>query len=508
MRARALVAAAAIMTLLAVTGCAPDRDPSWTPLRWPVYGRVVASIPVIDGPPAPTVGQRLRSDDVRIEARWAYLPGAQPVNDAVAHLVRAAVATQSEAAGTPYRPRAHPAGAGLADRGCAPDAPRASAAQLLGGAADVHTVIVCDIVRASGDIFGEELRVVRGSASAMMSDVATVVYTDVGTGEVATAGQLFADPAAVWERLIDVLRRAAGGLGIRSADQPSPRELAILAPALDSATFDGSSVYLRLPNGFAAVALAGLADAATPTGDDSTVVALDVGAIAAALTPLGQRVAAATGPFTVPASAGAGWDRTDCDLMPCLALTLDDGPSQFTAGILDVLHDQHAAASFFMLGRNAQRYPDLVRQVAAAGHQIGNHTWNHPYLTDLDDASIRSQLDSTAQLLRQLSGEPVASFRPPGGFVDARVVAVAGETAVLWSVDTRDWAGPMDAALVRYAIDTPDPGAIMLMHDIQPVTSRVFAEVVAGLQDRGFALVTVDALFGGSLPGGVVRRAP
>ena len=501
--------AAAVAMLVVLSGCAPEHDPSWRPVQWPVYGQVVDEAPTTVAPTAvATAGQRLRNDDVRIEARWAYLPGTQPVNGVISQVVHGAVAAQSQASGIPYHPQAYAAGAGLGDRGCVQDATAASAADLLGAATDVHAVVVCDIVRASGAVFGERLRVVQGSASAVQSDTTTIVYTDIGSGQVGTAHDLFADVGKLWDDLIEVLRRDAGSLSVRTPDAPTADDLASLAPALDSATFGASQLVLQLPVGFTAPALRDLAGVPASTPDKPVFVALDTDAIADALSPLGLAVADAAGPTTITASAGAGFDRVDCDLMPCMALTLDDGPSDYTPGILDVLHDQHAAATFYELGQNAQRHPDTVRRVAAEGHQVGNHTWNHPYLTKLDDAAIRSQLGSTAQVLRDLSGQPVTTFRPPGGFIDDHVLAIAGETAVLWSVDTRDWAGPADATLLRYAIDTPAPSTIMLMHDIQPVTSRVFPEVVAGLNDRGFALVTIDTLFGGTPPPGIVRHGP
>jgi peptidoglycan/xylan/chitin deacetylase (PgdA/CDA1 family) len=191
-----------------------------------------------------------------------------------------------------------------------------------------------------------------------------------------------------------------------------------------------------------------------------------------------------------------------------MALTLDDGPSTLTPQFLDVLRDEQSAATFFMLGQNAQNFPDTVRRVAAEGHQIGNHTWNHPYLTELTKEQIEDQLGRTAGLLRDLSGQPVGTFRPPGGFIDADVVAIAGQPAILWSVDTRDWEKPADDDLARYAIDAPEVSTIMLMHDIQAGSARVFDRVVSGLRDRGFSLVTLDALFGGSVPSGIVRHGP
>ena len=78
----------------------------------------------------------------------------------------------------------------------------------------------------------------------------------------------------------------------------------------------------------------------------------------------------------------------------------------------------------------------------------------------------------------------------------------------MWSVDTRDWAKPDDQALASLAISEPKPGTILLMHDIQQGSSRVFSQVIAGLRDRGFALVTIDTLFGGTVPPGIIRHGP
>jgi peptidoglycan/xylan/chitin deacetylase (PgdA/CDA1 family) len=88
------------------------------------------------------------------------------------------------------------------------------------------------------------------------------------------------------------------------------------------------------------------------------------------------------------------------------------------------------------------------------------------------------------------------------------VLGVAGMPAILWSVDTRDWAGPSDADLLAYSVSAPRIGTIMLMHDIQEGTSRIMPQLLDGLLDRGFSLVTLSKLFDGQIPGGIVRYAP
>lgn len=309
--------------------------------------------------------------------------------------------------------------------------------------------------------------------------------------------------------MVDVLRRDAGSLSLESVQPPDADQVAAaLAGELGRARFADGAVSVPVPAGLSAPELDGLVRWNARGTDRALFVEFTPDEISPVLTDLGRAVATASGPFTGPTSAGAGFERTPCDLVPCMAMTLDDGPSTLTPAFLDVLRDQHSAATFFMLGKNAQNHPDTVARVAAEGHEIGNHTWDHPYLTDLTDTQIQAQLGNTRALLERLSGQPIPFFRPPGGYVDDHVVALAGQSAILWSVDTRDWAGPDAESLKRYAIDRPNPQTIMLMHDIQPVTESVFADVVAGLRDRGFSLVTVDALFDGHVPPGIVRHGP
>lgn len=507
---------AAILAVAGVAGlsaCAPDTDPSWQPAQWPIVGRMLTNPPpAIDATRIALASQRIRNDAVRVEARWAYLPGSQPLNDAVEATVRAAIGAQSEAAAMAYRPQVFGIEAGLRDRGCVPGATSRPAAEVLGAATESHTVVVCEIVHAAGSTFGQRLRVVRGSASdgavQVEADQITTLYTDVATGQVGDGASMIAEADLLWTDVVSVARRAAGGLSLVAVAPPSEQQRAALGQALQDASFVEGELVVPLPAGFTAPELEGLAGWQTPDLDHPVWVSLPRESYDPALTDFGRVIADARGPFTGPTTAGASFDRTPCDLVPCMALTLDDGPSGLTDGILDALRDRHASATFFMLGRNAQNRPDTVRRVSAEGHQIGNHTWNHPDLTTLSDERIATELSATADLLRSLSGQSVSTFRPPYGALNDRVLGVAAMPAILWSVDTRDWAGRADDDLLAYSVGAPRIGTIMLMHDIQAGTARVMPQVLDGLLDRGFSLVTVSHLFGGQIPGGIVRYAP
>lgn len=498
--------AAVVGATLALTACAPDAVGGWTPREWPTNGKVVATPTHEEPAQVPTTGLRLRNDGVGIDARWAALPGAPAFNTAVEAVVRAAVSAQATKSGQSYRPTVYPSGAGLGERGCAIGATTAPAAEILDGR--TGTVIVCEVVLARGSFFAERLRILSAPSGGAASDTSTTIYTDVATGEIATEAELFTDASSLWPAYIDTLRRDAGSISKTPVSAPTEAQLDVLREALLEGHLTEGEVIIPVPDTLSAVELDGLATWHERSRQHPPSVALPVALAAGALTPFAQGLIRAGGAFSGKPSAGAGFEHIPCDLVPCMALTLDDGPSTLTPQFLDVLRDEQSAATFFMLGRNAQSHPDTVRRVAAEGHQIGNHTWDHSYLTTLTNEQVADQLGRTAALLRDLSGQPVATFRPPGGFINDEVVAIAGEPAIMWSVDTRDWEKPADDDLARYAIDRPEVSTIMLMHDIQAGSARVFDRVVTGLRDRGFALVTINDLFGGTVPGGIVRHGP
>lgn len=517
--------AAALASLVLVgliTACAPGADPDWSPPQWPA-----AELAVVADSPAPLdpaavsglVGQRLRNDDIGVQARFAYLPGSGagvlPFNERVDALVRGAVDARAVAVGGHYRPTAFAPGAGLGDRGCVVGSTERPAAEILadamlGPAGGVGTAVVCDVVSAEGTIAAQRIRIVTGGPDGIQSDTETILYADTATGTVVTAPELWAEgaAAALGADIVEALRRDAGALSLTPSDGSGEAQRAAIDTALATTlpTPDGALV-ITITSGFTTPELTELGLKATTK---PLTVEIPRETAEPFLTDAGRTVLAAAGlPYAGPADVPAGADRLNCSLVPCVALTYDDGPGAPTGTLLDTLRDTGTAATFYMLGGNASGNPDMVRRVAAEGHEIGDHTWNHPQLPKLDDAAVARQIGDTRALLQQLSGQAVATFRPPYGEYDARVLAIAGVPAILWTVDTRDWAKPADDVLIQRGVTEANPGGIILFHDIHDNSVRVAPAVIAGLRDRGFALATVSQLFGGAPPAsGAWRGAP
>ncbi|MFI8890020.1 polysaccharide deacetylase family protein [Streptomyces paradoxus] len=200
----------------------------------------------------------------------------------------------------------------------------------------------------------------------------------------------------------------------------------------------------------------------------------------------------------VPTESASGDDTTDCKKAKCIALTFDDGPAApETATLLKHLARYRARATFFTVGQNVAAHPELVRAEARAGHEIGNHSWNHPDLTRLTPAAVRSQLDRTSAAVKAATGRAPTLFRPPYGAIDATVRAATTLSPVLWDVDTEDWKYRDEAKVARTVIDKAGRNDVVLLHDIHPTSVAAVPEILRTLTARGYHFVTVSHLRAG-----------
>ncbi|MGO4108761.1 polysaccharide deacetylase family protein [Paenibacillus sp. YAF4_2] len=187
-----------------------------------------------------------------------------------------------------------------------------------------------------------------------------------------------------------------------------------------------------------------------------------------------------------------------------IALTFDDGPyPETTELILDLLKEYHAKATFFVVGTRVESFPETVKREIAEGHEVANHTFNHVYfLQKKNTETMQSEIVRTEQALEQLTGKKPLLFRPPGGFYNERMIAIAkkyGYTTVLWSwhQDTNDWRAPGVHKIVNKVLNNARNGDIILLHDYVPrsmQTVEALKLILPELQKRGFEMVTVSDL--------------
>ncbi|MBO6170962.1 MAG: polysaccharide deacetylase family protein [Desulfovibrio sp.] len=170
------------------------------------------------------------------------------------------------------------------------------------------------------------------------------------------------------------------------------------------------------------------------------------------------------------------------------ALTFDDGPSVYTGRLLDMMAAEHVKATFFVLGENAARLPDMIRRELAEGHEVANHSWSHPNLRRVSTERIRREMETTVAVLAPLGASP-RFFRPPYGSYSACVEETAnslGMEIALWSHDSRDWKRlPKSYAALVPCQSVEDRHGVFLFHDIHERTVNDFPRIVSELRNSG-----------------------
>lgn len=222
-----------------------------------------------------------------------------------------------------------------------------------------------------------------------------------------------------------------------------------------------------------------------------------------------------TAPSAVRAHAAAGaparFGTVDCRRAKCIALTFDAGPSENSPRLLDILKEKQVPATFFLLGkRHIEKYPELVRRMAAEGHEVASHTWDHKILTGLPAREIREELRKPDDAIERLTGRRPTLMRPPQGRTDDtvhRICREEGLAEVLWSVTAKDYTTDDSRLIQKRVLEQASRDGIILLHDIYPGTVPAVPGIIDALKERGYAFVTVPQLLapGKAEPGTVYR---
>ncbi len=191
-----------------------------------------------------------------------------------------------------------------------------------------------------------------------------------------------------------------------------------------------------------------------------------------------------------------------------VALTFDDGPSPvWTPKILDELKKAGVKATFFMLGRHVEQYPDVAKRVAAEGHEIGNHTYDHHVLIYYKTEELEKEIKDAEKIIKNATGKTTRYFRPPKAWLTAaekQKIEDMGYRTVLWSLNSKDWVTFHDKQITSYLLRHIRPGDIILFHDSGGVfgteggnrtqTVKVIPRLVGKLKEKGYKFVTITEL--------------
>ncbi|ANE48853.1 hypothetical protein SY83_10565 [Paenibacillus swuensis] len=187
-----------------------------------------------------------------------------------------------------------------------------------------------------------------------------------------------------------------------------------------------------------------------------------------------------------------------------VALTFDDGPDgKYTSAVMDILDEYKVKGTFFVVGQQAIKFPEVIQRMKNEGHSIGNHTFSHVNMPKQSIEEMKEQITKTDEAIKDATGETPTLFRAPYGSANAQVketVSQMSKTLVPWSVDTRDWAGTSVAGMMGHLKKEISPGGIVLMHSFGGKngdlnnTLQALPLIIEYLQNNGYTLVTTEVL--------------
>ena len=192
-----------------------------------------------------------------------------------------------------------------------------------------------------------------------------------------------------------------------------------------------------------------------------------------------------------------------------VALTFDDGDDGANIqSILAILADNNIKSTFFITGKAAEDHPSLIKAIANAGMEIGNHSYSHPDFTTISYSSMQSQLSTTDSILVNLTGRSTKPyFRPPYGAYNSTVLQAVGDAGytktIYWTIDTIDWDGRSAYDVYTKVLNNATPGAIVLMHaGSGSNTKYALQTMIDGLRSMGYSFATVSGILSGTSSGG------
>ncbi|HBI64050.1 MAG TPA: deacetylase [Clostridiales bacterium] len=180
------------------------------------------------------------------------------------------------------------------------------------------------------------------------------------------------------------------------------------------------------------------------------------------------------------------------------ALTFDAAwGNEDTEQLIEILGAEDIRATFFVVGEWVEKYPESVKQLSDAGHEVMNHSSTHPHMTQLSPAGMIEEVQGCNDKIEKITGNRPMLFRPPfGDYNDTVVSTLRGEHmyCIQWDVDSLDWKDPAPSEIVRRVVQNARNGSIILFHNAAKNTPAALPDVIAGLKQKGFTFVPVSEL--------------
>ncbi|MDN3675342.1 polysaccharide deacetylase family protein [Flavobacterium branchiarum] len=181
-----------------------------------------------------------------------------------------------------------------------------------------------------------------------------------------------------------------------------------------------------------------------------------------------------------------------------IALTFDDGPSEITLEVLDVLKNYDVKATFFCIGKNIEKHPEIIERILSEGHQVGNHSYSHSHFFDLyNTKKIFEELKRTDLLLEKFTSRKIQFFRPPYGVTTPsirRALKLSGHKVIGWNIRSLDGGIKDQEVIYNRIIKRVSPGGIVLLHDTAKHSVLVLEQFLQFLQQNNYTVISVEKL--------------
>lgn len=178
-----------------------------------------------------------------------------------------------------------------------------------------------------------------------------------------------------------------------------------------------------------------------------------------------------------------------------IALTFDDGPHpEYTPMLLDGLKEREVSAAFFLMGKNAEKYPEIVERIEKEGHTIGNHSYSHVQLSEMKELEACKEMTKANEVIKNITGKTPDYIRPPFGAWSHNLDCITNMIVVLWDVDPLDWECQNTELVVKRVVSNVKEDDIILLHDSYETTVEATFQIIDTLEKEGYEFVGLDEM--------------